>query len=129
MMLNESGTWAQYQKLVLKLLEQHDEKLEALRKQYSEIDSEKAADKKYISSLKGDVDLLLTLIRDGTSNVRPLLSRLENIERELKVLQDLEVTKSKELNDIRGYKRALFISIMGILATIGWDILQTILSR
>lgn len=120
----ENGTWNQYQKLVLKLLEQHDEKLEALRKQLSDTASDKAVIYENINSLKEDVDFLLGVIRDGSAGITPVITRMDHIESEIKILKEVEIKRADELKSLKDYKRALFISIVGILASVAWSILE-----
>ena len=120
----ENGTWNQYQKLVLKLLEQHDEKLEALRKQLSDTASDKAVIYENINSLKEDVDFLLGVIRDGSAGITPVITRMDHIESEIKILKEVEIKRADELKSLKDYTRALFISIVGILASVAWSILE-----
>ena len=124
MLGEENGSWTQYQKLVLKLLEQHDEKLEALRKQLATSVNDRVVITENINSMKEDITFLLGLIRDGSIGVTPILTKIDHIETELKTLKEQEANRAKEINDIKSYKRALFLSILGILASVGWDILQ-----
>jgi hypothetical protein len=120
-----NGTWNQYQKLVLHILEQHDEKLEALRKQLSETASDKVVISENINSLKEDVNFLLGVIRDGaTMGITPILTRVDTIEGDIRSLKDLEAKRADEHKSLKDYKRALFISILGILASIGWSIIE-----
>lgn len=129
-MAESNGTWAEYQKLVLKLLEQHDEKLEALRQQLANSRNDEATLVENINSLKSDVHFLLGVVRDGAAGSVSLLSRLEAIDHDIKALKQVEadriLTKKDDDTNIVAWKRALFIAIMGILLNIGWGVIQTI---
>jgi hypothetical protein len=129
-MSESGGTWTQYQKLVLKLLEQHDEKLESLRRQLADSEHDKTILEENFNSLKQDVDFLLTIVRDGSSGSISLLSRLESIDYEIRALkkceEDRNSTQKSDKDNLVAWKRALFIAIMGILLNIGWGLVQTI---
>jgi hypothetical protein len=122
----DNGSWTQYQKLVLKLLEQHDEKLETLRKQLADSASDKAVISENITSMKEDIDCLLGLIRDGSMGSIPIITRVASIEADLYTLKQENLAKAKETIGLIAYKRALFVSIMGIIAAVGWDIIRMI---
>lgn len=132
-MSESSGTWTQYQKLVLKLLEQHDEKLEALRQQLADSVNDRAAISENITSLKVDINFLLALVRDGSAGSVSILSRLDAFDHDIKALKqgeaDRTVAQNTEANNIMAWKRALFIAIIGILLNVGWDVIQTLFIR
>lgn len=120
----EGGSWTQYQKLVLKLLEQHDEKLDTLRIQLSESKGDSGSIRESISSMKQDIDILLNLVRDGSPGVASILTRIDHLEGGLSNLKSNDEQKKKDVKEIQNYRRALFISVMGILATVIWSLVQ-----
>lgn len=128
-MENESGSWTQYQKLVLRLLEQHDEKLEELRVKLSDSKQDRVYLKESLSSMKEDIVILFQLVRDGTPHVSSTLSRVDHLEADVKDFKDKEVVREKEKSDLQSYKRALFIAIIGVMASTGWEILHMLLGK
>lgn len=127
-MTKEGGSWAEYQKLVLKLLEQHDEKLEELSLKLINADSDHALHRETIESLKKDTSFLLGLVRDGLSGSESIIQRINALEKELANLKRMEQKVERDTLDARAYKRALSISILGICASVIWDIVSKLIN-
>ncbi len=122
----EAGSWAQYQKLVLKLLEQHDEKLEELFKQLKEADSDRATIHVSLASLKEDTELLMSLIRDHekSSGHGQTIMRLEKLELKVQELSNAETLRTEESKEVQKYKRGMFTAVAGTIIAVGWDLIQ-----
>lgn len=126
-MTKEGGSWAEYQKLVLKLLEQHDEKLEELSSKLANADSDHALLKETIESLKKDTAFLLGLVRDGLTGSESIIQRINALERDQAIFKKMEQKVERDTLDARAYKRALSISILGIFASVIWDIVTKLI--
>lgn len=135
MLDEQEGTWAQYQKLVLKLLEQHDEKIESLSKQLAEAASNSGANssvvKEKISSLREDVTMLLELVREGNSSKPSILTRIDRLDKNITTLNkdvsDLQSHNAEERlekKDLLGFKRTVLVTIIGVLCTVAWNLIQ-----
>jgi septal ring factor EnvC (AmiA/AmiB activator) len=126
-MSNETGSWASYQKLVLKLLEQHDEKLEQLSKQLNESDTDRARIHISILALKEDMELLKGVIRESSAISAPFATRLDRLEIRVNDLLKLEGNKQKESNETRNYRRGIIAAIVGSSLSIIWSIIEVFL--
>lgn len=118
----ENGTWTQYQKLVLKLLEQHDEKLEILVNQLREDEADRAGIHNSIDSLKEDLDKvekLLSSLEESSSKQQRQLERLEH-EANLSRLHQKE--QADEKKELKKYKQGFLVAIAGSAITVIWEI-------
>lgn len=125
----ESGSWTQYQKLVLRLLEEHDKKLEALQEQINSSSQEKTVIAENIKVLKDEVNLLLDLVRDGSVSAPAILSRIDSIENQVQALKQIEVDRKAELTSLKTWKRSMIIAVTGVVLSVGWDIIQYFLPK
>jgi hypothetical protein len=125
----DNGSLTQYHKLILQLLEQHDQKLDDLRNQIADTGDKRAVILEQISSMKNDITILFGLIRDGSLGVTPVLTRIDHLETSIKSILEVEQNKVKTKNDTLNYRRALFISLLATAATIAWSIFQAVILK
>lgn len=110
--METNGSWSQYQKLVLKLLEQHDSKLEELQTRISVSGEDRAVLARDITDLKENVLILQQLVRDGAKSTPSLIARVSHLEIDVEDLQkseDLRLVKEKEYI---AFKRGLIVSLI-----------------
>lgn len=110
--METNGSWSQYQKLVLKLLEQHDSKLEELQTRISVSGEDRAVLARDITDLKENVLILQQLVRDGAKATPSLIARVSHLEIDVEDLQkseDLRLVKEKEYI---AFKRGLIVSLI-----------------
>lgn len=124
----ESGSWAQYQKLVLKLLEQHDEKLEELSKKLAEDSGDHSQLTASLDNIKSEVSLLINIVRDGNTTSTPLVTRVNDIEtivKDMKLKMDeAEQAKKEHAKEAKTLKRSFFIAAAVFVLNLGWDVIK-----
>ena len=103
---DENGTWAQYQKLVLKLLEQHDHRIEQLQSGLQKGEADRASLSSTLGQLKADVSDLVDVIQKGP---HPLLIRVEAIEGKIISLQDKNKIRDTDAADKKRHEETLEI--------------------
>ena len=121
---NEGGSWARYQELVLRLLEQHDEKLEELTKQLSDSQSDRLAIRSLIENLQRDSAALRILVKEGTLNHPPLVDRVDSLEKKIDKLIEEEAKRTTATKENAGFKKGVFIAVAGTILTITWEIVK-----
>lgn len=124
-----SESWAQYQKLVLKLLEQHDEKLAELQSKIIEGHENSITVINDINSLKEDVEALTALIKEGSANTVLLLSRVDKMELSINKLEITEAERKESSKALVNFKRGLVIAVAGTAITVLWEIIQYFIGK
>lgn len=121
---NEHDGWSQYQKLVLKLLEQHEEKLEDLREQCASNDIGRTTISLQVISLLNDVADLSVLLKDGSPGVIPIITKIDHIDQRISNLEETEVSKKKEIENMISHRRALLVASISIFAAVVGELIQ-----
>jgi len=122
-----NGSWSQYQKLVLNLLEQHDERLEQLRERLAEGSGANKALTNTVNALKKDIDTLKAIVRDGSAGSPPILTRLNRLEGVIHNMEEDAREKADRLLKLQAYRWTLFVTLLGITATILWNLFERLL--
>jgi C4-type Zn-finger protein len=111
--MEEAGTWAEYQKLVLKLLEQHTNSIESLHRQYYDIQMQGSKMESKLQEVATAVTELTKIVKDGDDG--SMIARLKAVEEEI-------AETKKEKDERRKHGKAVWtsvgISILGFVFNI-----------
>jgi hypothetical protein len=124
--MSESGSWAEYQKLVLKLLEQHDEKLEKLQQELTSASADRVILTQIVAGLKDEIAVLVSIVKEGTLTDPSLTERISKLEVAVHEIKE-DAKEAKKLSQDRKRERfAIMLAVVGSAIAIVWDVISKI---
>ena len=123
----DEGSWLQYSKVVLKLLEQHEQQIDILETRLSAAERDRAIILEHISSLKETSSQIYGILRDGTAGSPSVLSKLQSLESQIASLREGDSERKKRDKEITAYKVSILISIGLFALSALWDFVQKVI--